>query len=680
MLPSELSWIPSRSAGKLNKIAGIAPSSDEGDGASASLAAWVPSRGSKRPSADLDVASTHIHGSNRLASAKAAAAEDLPVQTSKSVHFQWDEQCDTGISVSTEDMRPYKEQRVHFLSEEELAATDFSLSRGTSKVGVPAVATPGDRSVKIGVPDDFDFEACSNTPPTRRAQVAEKPPPKKAPARIIEKKPVKQEPTSKRSLEGDGKDVEYEKFLDAIGQKDARVIKAAIALLPWIPHELTAVGKPGRLDRTDEDVELAVLRVLQSTGAARNNSFRLALEKMRSFLDERHPESKMALFPIDIGMMEAFKVWLEAHQGCKSAASDLTKNIDYARSLGLPVPDAEELEKALARRTKRVAAATLPKNARMPPGPKMCIDVERLSISGLTPAEAEDSLLASGEEETPLTKDGDFMPLHVYAMGLVVNMYGTGRGDDIWASKWQKQPDAELKGHFVGYRTQLDKSMRVDVDQPIFIGGFEVERHPLLTGFAEKMHDQPCLPYFSRADGDSKSPHLSKAWAGPGQVRLAPWNAEESAKKSLDTTRRIASGKDEEYMKKNRLSGTHPERHIGPTVAGLLSWPDKEIDALGDWAQKSVIVGTSEGDSKRVRSARSSSAKYRAHTGVSNVRASRRRYMEAARAFIARAGGYDKINYETSWEDIIPKECPGEEYEKFYGATWSAGMKRVVPQ
>ena len=93
-----------------------------------------------------------------------------------------------------------------------------------------------------------------------------------------------------------------------------------------------------------------------------------------------------------------------------------------------------------------------------------------------------------------------------------------------------------------------------------------------------------------------------------------------------------------------------------------------------------MIVGTSEGDSKRVRSARSSSAKYRAHTGVSNVRASRRRYMEAARAFIARAGGYDKIGYETSWEDIIPKECPGEEYEKFYGATWSAGMKRVVPQ
>ena len=680
MLPSELSWVPSRSAGKLNNMMSNVPSSEERDGANSSLAAWAPSRGSKRTSADLNVASDHVDGSKWPASAKIAAAEDLPVKMSKPVRFESGGQCDTDLSVSTEDMRPFKGQGLHSLSEEELAATDSGLLRGTVKVGLPAVATPGDRSANIGVPDDFDFEGSKNTPPARPVQVAEKIPPKKEPKPMVEKKPMEQEPTSKRSLEGDGKAEEYEKFLDAIGQKDARVIKAAIALLPLIPHELTAVGKPSRLDRTDEDVGLAVLRVLQSTGAARNNSFRLMLDKLRSFLDERNPGSEMALFPMDIGMMEAFKDWLEAHKGCKSAAGDLIKNIDYARSLGLPVPDAEELEKALSRRMKRVAAAALPKNARMPPGPKMCIDVERLSISGLTPAEAEESLLAAGEVEPPRTKHGDFKPLQVYAMGLAVNMYGTGRGDDIWASKWQKQPDKELKGDFVGYRTQLDKAMRVDVDQPIFIGGFEVERHPLLPGFAEMMHDQPCLPYFSRVDGDSKSPQCAKEWAGPGLLRLAPWNAEESAKKSLDTTRRIASGKDEDYMKKHRLSGTHPERHIGPTIAGLLSWPDKEIDALGDWAHKSVMVGTSEGDSKIVRSSRSSSAKYRAHTEVANVRASRRRYMEAARAFIARARGYDKIGYETTWDDIIPSECPGEEFEKFYGATWSAGKKRVVPE
>ena len=675
MLPSELSWVPSRSAGKLNKMMSNVPSSEEGDGTGASLAAWAPSRGAKRSSADLNVASDHSDGSNRLAGAKGAAAEDLPVQKSKSVRFQVDGPSDADLSVSTEDMLPCNRQGVSFLSEEELAATDFGQMRGTAKVGVPAVATPGDRSAKIGVPDDFHFEGCFNTPPARTAQVLEKQPPKKGPKPITKEKPVEQEPISKRSLEGNVEISKYETFLDAIGQKDARVVKSAIALLPWIPHELTAVGKPSRLERTDDDVELAVLRVLQSTGAARNNSFRLTLEKLRSFLDERNPESEMALFPMDIGMMEAFKDWLEVHKGCKSAAGDLIKNIDYARALGLPVPQAEELEKALARRVKRVAAAALPPNARNPPGPKMCIDVERMSICGLPP-----DMAAAGEQEAPLTKHGDPMPLQVYALGLTVNMYGTGRGDDIWASKWQKQQVAELKGDFIGYKTQLDKAMRVDVDQPIFIGGFEVERHPLLAEFAEKMHDAPCLPYFSRVDGDSKSPHLAKAWAGPGPIHLAPWNAEDSAKKSLDTTRRIASGMDDDYMKKNRLSGTHPERHIGPTVAGLLSWPDKEIDALGDWAHKSVVVGTSDGDSKRVRSARSSSTKYRAHTEVANVRASRRRYMEAARAFIARAGGYDKIGYETTWGDIIPSECPGEEFEKFYGATWSAGKKRVVPE
>ena len=54
--------------------------------------------------------------------------------------------------------------------------------------------------------------------------------------------------------------------------------------------------------------------------------------------------------------------------------------------------------------------------------------------------------------------------------------------------------------------------------------------------------------------------------------------------------------------------------------------------------------------------------------------------MEAARAFITRAGGYDKLGYEATWADIIPTECPGAEYEKFYGPTWSAGKKSVVPE
>ena len=55
----------------------------------------------------------------------------------------------------------------------------------------------------------------------------------------------------------------YESFLDFIGQKDARFKMAVFALLPWIRCELTAVGKPGRLDQTNKVVEHAVLRVLQ---------------------------------------------------------------------------------------------------------------------------------------------------------------------------------------------------------------------------------------------------------------------------------------------------------------------------------------------------------------------------------------------------------------------------------
>ena len=49
-------------------------------------------------------------------------------------------------------------------------------------------------------------------------------------------------------------------------------------------------------------------------------------------------------------------------------------------------------------------------------------------------------------------------------------------------------------------------------------------------------------------------------------------------------------------------------------------------------------------------------------------------------AFIALAGGYDKLDYNMSWEDIVPKESPGIDFDKFYGPTWSAGKKRVVPE
>ena len=372
----------------------------------------------------------------------------------------------------------------------------------------------------------------------------------------------------------------YDGFLDAIGQKDKRIRKAAVSLLKLLPWELTAAGKPSRLDRSDEQVEHAVLRVLSSTGAARNNSLRLSLEKMRKFLDERSPEgTTMPFFPMDTGLLESFKDWLETINGGKSAAADLSNNVDYMRVLGLPVPPEEELEQALKRRTRRAPAA-MPRNARNPPGPKMCIDVERLSISGLT---KEERLF--GETDVPLTKSGEYKPLQVYAMGLVVMAYGTDRGDGVWAATYRTPAPGEPAAHpdFISYRTQLDKGLRVDVDQPVFIGGFEVERHPLLKDFSTKMDSRPCLPYFSRVDCDSKSPELSQDWAAAdGKLALAPWNAEASAKASLDKVRRVATGISEAEMKKNKWSGTHPGRHVGPTVAGLLSWPDPEVDALGD--------------------------------------------------------------------------------------------------
>ena len=58
---------------------------------------------------------------------------------------------------------------------------------------------------------------------------------------------------------------------------------------------------------------------------------------------------------------------------------------------------------------------------------------------------------------------------------------------------------------------------------------------------------------------------------------------------------------------------------------------------------------------------------------------SRARMMSATRFFIARAGGYDKLSYDTKWEQIIPKAAECDEAKPFYGAAWGVfELKRAA--
>ena len=54
----------------------------------------------------------------------------------------------------------------------------------------------------------------------------------------------------------------------------------------------------------------------------------------------------------------------------------------------------------------------------------------------------------------------------------------------------------------------------------------------------------------------------------------------------------------------------------------------------------------------------------------------RRRLTAACRAFIDLAGGYNALEWETTWEDIVPSVCPSPEYRKYYGQGWDTDEAR----
>ena len=45
---------------------------------------------------------------------------------------------------------------------------------------------------------------------------------------------------------------------------------------------------------------------------------------------------------------------------------------------------------------------------------------------------------------------------------------------------------------------------------------------------------------------------------------------------------------------------------------------------------------------------------------------------------IARAGGYGALEADTKWSDIIPRQSPGVEFDRFYGPSWSQSGTDVV--
>jgi hypothetical protein len=242
-------------------------------------------------------------------------------------------------------------------------------------------------------------------------------------------------------------------------------------------------------------------------------------------------------------------------------------------------------------------------------------------------------------------------------------------------SYFQAEPDeAKRFDNTVRFVCQEDKDRRLDVERIIPTGGFEVDRHEAMGLLAEMREGAFVMPDFRFEHGGSKSPELSDGWTG-GNFAGAPAKVGTTAKAAVAHILEIATGMTTEETKRRKISGTHAGRNVGRSVAELLSWPDKEGDALGDWTspEEVEVPGPKpRSGTKRMRLSRG--AKYKTRADLKNAVFSRRRYITAARIFIERFGGYDMLSYDTKWEDVIPKECPDPNLKKFYGPTWSVGL------
>ena len=482
--------------------------------------------------------------------------------------------------------------------------------------------------------------------------------------------------------------------LTAAEQLDKARSDAAVGLVKVIPWRETTLGKPdepgpGGFERTAEERFEAVVRAVYAKGPSRNKSAASLILKMAALKSEREgkPVSPTDVFPMQPGFMEAAKAHFEQTKGCATRANNMHEDIRHLRMLGLEVPSQADVESALARPAVKRPAGARPapaKGARQALYPKHVCDIEFFSVHGRG---RDDPLIRAAKEagkeypDPPLTEDGDLMPIQVYALVEWAQLAAGDRGMGIWASTWNKPLDENT----AMYTACIDKDGRMKVPRVVPDGGFERDKHPLIVGYSKKMVGQPLTPFFRYNKGESMRPEKSDRWVGPKEwpkqprLPVTPVAAKSTAMGSLRAARSHIIGVPESTLATLKISGTHTDRHVAPEISGLLSWPDPEKRVLGDWADPGSDEDGPKRKKKRVSFAIASHAEtYHPKATEEHTLASRKRLTDAARAFIARAGGYEALQPDTKWSDIIPKQSPGEEFDRFYGPSWSKSGTDVV--
>ena len=482
--------------------------------------------------------------------------------------------------------------------------------------------------------------------------------------------------------------------------KEAAAKAKCAELLGMLPAQHVLGSAQGRLpvgpaERRERQIDM--IHGNSSGGLSRVDSAVKFVRAFSAFVAAKAPAGEAGAFPIEESDVQAFDSHLAEGGRTATMRRELPQNLRFLSVLmpkGGQVPDPDSVAALLAKPVRKPPRAAEdeggphPKAQEAPP-PKVCIDVERASIYGIFGDGGRAQLPAEGwQDDYSLEpqpawsgEPGGLTPAQWYATLDWVSLAHGERGEQLWLSKGI-DPLEDMPGTF-SYKVALDgKSHRIDVRRDLPDLGFEAARHPNVRQQFQQLRRldgtyNNLMPEFQWAVAESKKPWRTDRWAADSSMALAPVKPAATAKAAICEQRAYSCGLPGDQptrkavLEARHMGGNHAGRHVGSTVAKLLSWPAQEIDPLTDKAPETAGSASSSSSSSRP-SRRTSASTPRYHVAATTrlMMHTRVRVMKAARAFIEHAGGYEQLSYDTSWQDIIPHTCPSVALREYYGPSW----------
>jgi hypothetical protein len=431
----------------------------------------------------------------------------------------------------------------------------------------------------------------------------------------------------------------------------------AIAVMKEIPRSLFASIGSGdsRLPMSEEDIDSEVLDRLKRLGGKNgesNTHLRILLVDMGEFMSEMNGAPTPAL-PIAAVDAEKFRTWLQSKDKKQTAADRISRVLEYAAKVGLPVCEKTALLAGPA--TKRLSGGAKGAKARDAPTPWMVVELER--------ACADLSETAKFKHEPAL----DYCR-HAFTLLKTGNRHA-GYADASWKGAPAEHPGCHL------LEVHEDKMRRQKVPLYIPMGGYTQLECSWEEEWIGKYTGAPALYLEWIGLETPTNPAYGKtsvingaSFAEPS----TPCHPDKASKALCHVMEQVAERSHEEMMEEN-LSGVHIFRHVGAVTTILADWPEPEGNVVGDWStQKKRAEGAHA--SKRARGVASSTrGTYAPDVCAAKQLAIRNRYLAMMRAAFAvvREGLDEGAEFprDITWEELLPP-YPPPSLSPFYGALY----------